>query len=341
MPAEWEPHESTWIAWPHNKSDWPGKFAAIPFVVAEVVRHLAPAEIVNIIVADAAMERRARLLLRRIGVAGDNLRFHRWATNRIWTRDSGCIFAHAPAGLAGVTFRFNAWAKYADCEHDAQIPALMAAAAGAPAVQPQRAGVPVVLEGGAIDVNGAGTLMATEECLLSEVQQRNAGFSRADYEDVFREFLGAKRVIWLGKGIAGDDTHGHVDDIARFVSSQTVVAAVEPDRSDPNHQPLADNLQRLRSVGSVGGQPLQVVELPMPRPISYQGRRLPASYTNFYLANGLVLVPTFNDANDRVALNLFAELFPDRQVVGICCGDLVWGFGAIHCMTQQQPRAGL
>jgi len=338
MPAEWEPHEGTWIAWPHNKSDWPGKFAAIPFVVAEVVRHLARVEIVNIIVADPAMEKRVRLLLRRIAIPGDNLRFHRWRTDRIWTRDSGCIFVQSPSGLAAVTFRFNAWAKYPDWEHDSEVSALMAAASGARVVKPQHGGAPVVLEGGSIEVNGAGTLITTEECLLSDVQQRNAGLSRESYEGIFREFMGATNVIWLGQGIAGDDTHGHVDDLARFVAPNVVVAVVEPDRSDPNHEPLADNLRRLRSATDQSGNPLQVIELPMPRPISYQGRRLPASYANFYIANGLVLVPTFNDVNDRAALAIFADLFPDREVVGIYCGDLVWGFGAIHCMTQQQPK---
>jgi agmatine deiminase len=339
MPAEWEPHEGTWIAWPHNKSDWPGKFAAIPFVVAEVVRQLARVEMVNIIVADAAMEKRARLLLRRVGIPGANLRFHRWPTNRIWTRDSGCIFVRGSAELLSVTFGFNAWAKYSDWERDAAISALMATAAGARAVQPQHGGAPVVLEGGSIDVNGAGTLIATEECLLSDVQERNSGMAREDYERVFREFLGVKHVIWLGKGISGDDTHGHVDDLARFTGPATVVAASEPDRSDPNHEPLAENLRRLRSATDESRTPLQVIELPMPRPIAYQGRRLPASYANFYVANGLVLVPTFNDPKDRAALNILAELFPEREVVGIYCGDLVWGFGAIHCMTQQQPIA--
>jgi agmatine deiminase len=340
MPAEWEPHAGTWIAWPHNKNDWPGKFAAIPLVVAEAARQLARVETVNIIVADAAMEKRARLLLRRSGVAGDNLRFHRWATDRIWTRDTGCIFVRQPEGVAALAFRFNGWAKYPDWQRDAEIGGLMAAAAEARVVRPAAGGEAVVLEGGSIDVNGRGTLLTTEECLLGEPQQRNPGLSKEDYEELFRRYLGASKVIWLGSGIAGDDTHGHVDDIARFVSGDTVVAATEPDRSDPNHQPLAENLRRLRSATDQDGRPLQVVELPMPRPISYQGRRLPASYANFYVANRLVLVPTFNDANDRAALNQIAQLFPDRETVGIYCGDLIWGFGAVHCMTQQQPLAG-
>jgi agmatine deiminase len=285
------------------------------------------------------MEKRVRLLLRRSGIAGDNLRFYRWPTDRIWTRDSGCIFVREAGGEAALTFRFNGWAKYSDWQRDAEIGRQMAEAAGARAVQPVQGEQAVVLEGGAIDVNGRGTLLTTEECLLSETQQRNPGLSREDYQKLFGQYLGVGNVIWLGSGIAGDDTHGHVDDIARFVAPDTVLATSEPDRSDPNHQPLADNLQRLRAATDQDGRPLRVVELPMPRPISYQGRRLPASYANFYVANGLVLVPTFNDANDRVALNTLAELFPDREVVGIYCGDLIWGFGAIHCMTQQQPRA--
>jgi agmatine deiminase len=245
--------------------------------------------------------------------------------------------------LLATAWGFNAWAKYPNWRNDATIAPKVAHALGIPVVRPciELAGKcrRVVLEGGSIDVNGAGTLLTTEECLLSPVQQRNPRVSREQLENIFAQYLGIRKVLWLGSGIAGDDTHGHVDDLARFVGPQTVVAAVEQDPADPNYQPLQDNLRRLRSMSDQDGRPLRVVELPMPGPVVFQGRRLPASYANFYIANGLVLAPTFNDKNDRAALNLLAELFPDRDVVGIYCGDLIWGFGAIHCMTQQQPAA--
>jgi agmatine deiminase len=331
MPAEWEPHAATWLAWPHNRKDWPGKFSAIPLVYAEIIRHLARHEPVELIVDDPAAEAKARRLLVRAGAPVGNVRFHHWPTDRIWVRDSGCSFVQGE-GLGAVTWRFNAWAKYPDFQRDEAIGLRMAQAAGA---GPAQAGV--VLEGGSIDVNGRGTLLTTEECLLGDVQQRNPGLDRAGYERVFAERLGVSRVIWLDHGIQGDDTHGHVDDLSRFVAADTVLTMVEPDPAQPNHAPLRENLRRLRAARDQDGNPLRVVELPMPGPVSFNGVALPASYANFYLANGLVLVPVFNDRNDRLALNLLAELFPDREVVGIYAGDLVLGFGALHCLTQQQP----
>lgn len=353
MPAEWEPHEATWLAWPHYKNDWPGKFDPIPWVYTEIIRHLARHERVELIVNDAASEKSARKVLDRANALSDNVRFHRLPTNRVWTRDSGCTFvteeAHvetaalgrlggsATRQLAAVTWRFNAWAKYSNYQHDAKIGSLMARAASANAISPMPGKHRVVLEGGSIDVNGRGTLLTTEECLLSKVQQRNPGFKREDYEKVFADYLGIKNVIWLGSGIAGDDTHGHVDDITRFVTPDTVVTAVESDPNDPNYQPLRENIRRLREVTDQDGKPLAIIELPMPAPVIFEGRRLPASYANFYIGNGVVLVPVFNDPNDRFALDLLADLFPDRDVIGIYSGDLIWGFGAMHCMTQQQP----
>jgi len=332
MPAEWEPHAATWLAWPHNRMDWPGKFAAIPFVFAEIVRHLGRRERVEILVRDAAMEARARGVLDRAGALSDNVRFHALATDRIWLRDSGCCFVKDGAELGAVKWRFNAWAKYDNFQLDDKVGTFMARAAG---VKARRAGM--VLEGGSIDVNGRGTLLTTEECLLSEVQERNPGLGREGYEKAFAEHLGIRKVIWLGDGIKGDDTHGHVDDLSRFVGERTVVTVVEPRKDDPNHAPLQENLRRLRAATDQDGRPLEVVELPLPGPLSYRGIRLPASYGNFYVANGLVLVPVFNDPNDRVALDLIAALFPDREIVGIYSGDFIWGFGAMHCMTQQQP----
>ncbi len=364
MPAEWEKHAATWLAWPHFRGDWPGKFEPIPWVYAEIVRNLSRHERVELIVNNVESEKRARKTLKLAHALNQNVRFHRWPTNRVWTRDSGCTFvcsAHFPGGgetnspsssrtrsdavldfpeasaTCAIKWRFNAWAKYPNYRHDEKIGSLMAKAARVGEIRAEHRGSRVVLEGGSIEVNGRGTLITTEECLLSEVQQRNAGFSRADYEEIFERYLGIRRVIWLGRGIAGDDTHGHVDDITRFVSADTVVSVVESDPEDENYEPLQENLLRLKLARDQDGQPLHVVELPMPSPVVFEGRRLPASYGNFYIGNGAVLVPVFNDPKDRLALNILADVFPDRAIVPIYSGDLIWGFGALHCMTQQQP----
>ena len=328
MPAEWEPHEATWIAWPHNPNDWPGRFAPIPWVYAEIVRKLSRVEKVRILVEDRAEENRARGILRKAGASMESVEFFQCPTNRVWTRDFGPIFVKHRRGEVALTgWRFNAWAKYDDWHKDVLVPGKLAGHLGLPLFRAD-----MVLEGGSIDGNGAGLLMTTEECLLSDVQQRNPGMSRRDIERHFHDYLGIARVIWLKNGIAGDDTHGHVDDLARFVSTDTVVVAQESDRSDANYQPLRENYRLLRDAG------LKVVRLPMPRPLIFAGQRLPASYANFYVANGLVLVPTFNDGNDRVALSMLERVFPGREVVGINCTELIWGLGALHCMTQQQPR---
>ncbi|HEY1804316.1 MAG TPA: agmatine deiminase family protein [Terracidiphilus sp.] len=344
MPAEWEPHEATWLAWPHNPEDWPGKFASIPWLYAEIVRLLAAHEHVHLIVENASEERKVTSMLQRAGANLDRVRFHLWRTDRGWTRDSGPIFVRNAKRQVGLTdWKFNAWAKYSDWRLDDKLPGRVQKLLGLPSWQPlvqnQNGAKHVVLEGGSIDVNGAGALLTTEECLLSEVQQRNPGVSRTQLERIFYDYLGIDQTIWLNRGIVGDDTHGHIDDIARFVAPATIVAAVEPNTSDPNHAPLAENLSRLKSARTPDGKPFTVVELPMPRPIVFRGQRLPASYANFYIANGLVLVPTFHDPNDRIALNTLAELFPDREVIGVHCVDLIWGLGALHCMTQQQPSA--
>ena len=347
MPAEWEPHESTWLAWPHLRSDWPGKFEPIPWVYAEIVRNLARRERVDVIVNDTSWEKKAIAVLEKADALSENVSFHRWRTDRVWTRDSGCIFLtppgeHSDSGLLALHFRFNAWAKYPNYKLDEKNGERMAKAAGVRVVQPfavdsSKEKHRVVLEGGSIDVNGCGTLLTTEECLLSPAQQRNPALDRAGYEQVFADYLGVQSVIWLDSGIAGDDTHGHVDDITRFVAPDTVITMVEPNESSENYGALQGNLGRLRNARTIDGQRLRIAEIPMPRPIVFEGRLVPASYANFYLANGLVLVPVFNDPNDRIALNTFATLFPARDVVPIYCGDLIWGFGALHCMTQQQP----
>ena len=332
MPAEWTPHAATWIAWPHELKDWPGRFAPIPWAYGELVRLLSRHERVRILVGDAAREKRARGVLNKVGVDLAQVDFHRIPTNRVWTRDSGAIFVANPRGERIAThWRFNGWAKYPNHKRDDAVAGRMANVLGVPEHKVLAGEREIVMEGGAIDVDGAGLLMATEECLLSDVQARNPGLGRAGIEAVFADTLGIKRVIWLGRGIVGDDTHGHVDDLARFVGPGRVLLCQEKNESDPNHAPLRENLERLRA------EKLDVIPLPMPSPVSFNGQRLPASYANFYIANGAVIVPTFNDPKDRVALGIMADCFPAREVVGLHCVDFVWGLGTIHCATQQEP----
>jgi agmatine deiminase len=327
MPGEWEPHEATWIAWPHNRDDWPGRFTPIPWVYAEIVRKLAKVERVRILVQDREAEQSARRVLKKARADLNAVEFFEIATDRVWTRDYGPLFVRNREGTLAITdWRFNGWAKYDNWRDDDAVPAELSKRLRLRSWKPG-----LVLEGGSIDVNGRGVLLTTEECLLSPVQARNPGRSRTEIERALADYLGVRKTVWLKNGIAGDDTHGHVDDLARFVNPDTVVIASEPDRSDPNHEPLLENLGLIRK------QPFRVVKLPMPAPVVFAGQRLPASYANFYVANALVLVPTFNDPNDRVALNTLAKLFPDREVVGIHSVELIWGLGALHCMTQQQP----
>ena len=343
MPAEWAAHAATWIAWPHNPDDWPGKFQPIPWVYCEIVRHLSRVEDVHILVNDLATEKRATGMLRRQGANLARLHFHHWRTDRVWLRDSGPIFVTDGQGRVALTdWRFNAWAKYPNHLNDDQIPSNVAKLYQMSSFQPtvKAAGGTehrLVLEGGSIDTNGSGILLTTEECLLSEVQQRNPGVSKEKLEQAFHDYLGIEQVLWLNRGCAGDDTHGHVDDITRFVGENTILTAVEPNTADENHLPLAENLQRLHEARNLEGQPFEIRTLPMPSPVIFENQRLPASYANFYIASSLVLVPTFNDPSDRVALNVIAECFPDRTVTGIHCTDLIWGLGALHCMTQQEP----
>jgi agmatine deiminase len=341
MAAEWEPHEATWIAWPHNENDWPGKFACIPHIYAEIVRHLARGEQVHIVVNDAASEKRARKVLRECDALNGSVRFHHWRTDRVWTRDSGPIFVRNGKNLAATNWGFNGWAKYPNHKNDDLLPDHIGEFLGlqefAPAVIKGGKIHPVVLEGGSIDVNGRGTMLTTEECLLSTKQQRNPALGRKDLEQVFAKYLGIGNVVWLGRGIEGDDTHGHVDDISRFVAPRSVLTVIEPNKRDKNHAPLKENFKRLRAATDQHGKRLEVVELPMPSPIYHKGQRLPASYANFYIANGVVLVPIFGDPNDRVALDIIAKALPSRTVIPVYCRDFIWGLGAIHCMTQQQP----
>jgi agmatine deiminase len=383
MPAEWEPHEATWLGWPHELTDWPGKFAPIPWAFAEIVRHLTRVERVNLLVENRATESRVKAILRKAGAALDAITFFHVPTDRGWMRDSGPIAVVSAdqqeqiprsarddspqGGGALLNFAFNGWAKYDDYKKDAKVVGRLktaldgrhrakdlrraqaannsgrmpllgnTTARAGRVILPERKGRRVVLEGGSIDVNGRGTLLTTEECLLSSVQERNPGFTREDYAEIFRRYLGVTNVLWLRRGIAGDDTHGHVDDLARFVDASTVVTVFEDDSSDANYEPLVENLALLKSMKDQDGNALRVETLPMPEPVWFDGQRLPASYANFYIANKIVLLPTFNDPADRIALDKLAALFPDRAIVPIYCRDLVLGLGTIHCMTQQLP----
>jgi agmatine deiminase len=341
MPAEWEPHVATILGWPHEKRDWPGKLAPIPWVYGEVVRQLVPGERVRILVQDATTEARARALLTRVGVDLAQVDFLRIPTDRSWTRDTCPLFVKRDrdGDVAATDWKFNGWAKYPNHRRDDAVPGRLAARLGrrrfvATGGDPARQ---VVLEGGSIDVDGAGTLLTTEECLLSPVQARNPGLSRAELDVALADNLGIRKVLWLGDGIAGDDTHGHVDDLARFVAPHTVVLASESNPADANFRALAENRERLSTMTDADGARLDVVRLPMPAPVVLDGVRLPASYANFYIGNAAVLVPTFNDPADRRALGILSELFPGRKVVGIHAVDLVWGLGTLHCMTQQEP----
>jgi agmatine deiminase len=330
MPAEWERHDATWIAWPHNKEDWPGRFAPVPWVYCEIVRKLAEGEKVRILIENEGSIRRVRHMLKMSHADLSNIEFFEIPTDRVWARDYGPLFVKNSAGEVAITnWNFNAWAKYEDWHLDNAVNTVLIERLGMGAWEPD-----VVLEGGSIDVNGRGMLLTTEECLLSPIQARNPHLTRSEIEGVMRNYLGADRVVWLKDGIAGDDTHGHVDDLARFVAPETVVIAQEANVEDPNHAVLRENREILENEPG-----LNVVALPMPAPLMFEERRLPASYANFYIANSAVLVPTFNDPNDRIALNTLAEVFPGRRVVGIHAVELVWGLGTLHCMTQQQPAA--
>ncbi len=346
MPAEWGPHRATWVAWPHERSDWPGKLETVHWCYVDIIRQLASVEPVEVIFESGVSQQRAWGRLEKTGVNLDRVSAHQFPTDRSWVRDSGGTFVAqktTPGGaprLMLVDWRFNAWAKYDNWRHDDRLPGRIATVRGVERVVPVRTSSrePVVLEGGSIDVNGAGVALATEQCLLDEtVQPRNPTLGREGLEAALATYLGVHTVVWLGQGIAGDDTHGHVDDLARFVDASTVVVARESDPTDENYAPLRDNLRRLRHT-RVDGRQLTVVPIPMPRPLRFGSSRLPASYLNFYIANTLVLVPTFNDPSDRHALSLLADLFDDRHVVGVHALDLVLGLGTLHCLTLQEPR---
>jgi len=340
LPAEWENHEATWIGWPHNKEDWPGKFTPIIWVYCEIVKKISEGEKVRIIVESVKHKKKAIRALLDSDADLSNVEFFILKTNRGWTRDSGPIFVKSKASgkIILVNFKFNAWAKYDNYKKDAHLPGFISKKLKLKIVTPIHKNSHVVLEGGSIDSNGDGVLLTTEECLLDpKIQVRNKGFSKVDYEKVLQDYLGIKKVIWLGTGIAGDDTHGHVDDLCRFVSKDKVVLVQEENPIDVNYKILKENKERLESVILPDGSKLEVIDLPMPSPVVFRGQRLPASYDNFYISNSHVLVPTFNDVKDKAALGILTEIFNDRKVVGIHAVDLVWGLGALHCLTHEQP----
>jgi agmatine deiminase len=337
MPAEWERHEATWIAWPHHEPDWPGKIGAIPWVYAEIVRALHQHERVEILCHDESVRASAQKVLDAHAVDRGGYRLRLVPSDRVWLRDSAPTFVWANGGVELMNWRFNGWAKYDNYELDEKIGEAVEKITGLPRTAARRPddGSWLALEGGGIETDGAGSLLVTEEWLLSDVQVRNPGMTRQHYEKAFREYLGIHTTIWLGEGCVGDDTHGHIDDIARFASPGVVLLAYEADRRDANYRQSADNFERLEMVSRIS--PLKIVKLPYPRPVIMDGQRLPASYANFYIANGVVIVPTFNDPNDPIALGIIAREFPDREVVGIHSVDLVWGLGTLHCLSQQQP----
>ena len=338
MPAEWEKHEATWLGWPHNESDWPDKIDTIRWVYGEMVRKISAGEIVRLLVRSKAEAKLAGNYLKRAGCDLKKVEFVVHPTNRGWTRDSGPIHVKRNTATAIVHFHFNAWAKYKNWELDTQVPETAAKLLQKPIFDAQFNGRKFVIEGGGIEVNGRGTLLTTEECYLHpKIQIRNPGMTKVEYDAQFKKYLGVKNILWLLNGPVGDDTHGHIDDICRFVNPKTLVLIKETNKRDINHRPLAENWERVQDFRLEDGSKPEVVSLPMPAPVYYGDWRLPASYANFYICNACVIVPTFNDPNDRIALGTLGELFKDRPVVGIHAVDLVLGFGSLHCLTQQQP----
>ena len=336
MPAEWEEQKSTWIAWPHNKKDWPNKFDFIPEIFAEIISHISKGQKVNILIENNVLKKRAILILKNFKVNFSNIRFSLCKTDRAWLRDSFPIFVKNKNKKILLNWKFNSWAKYKNFKKDNSIINKVKKVLKLQSISPVFNRRKVVLEGGAIDVNGKGTLITTEECLLSKIQQRNSGFKKHDYEKIFFNYFGIRKIIWLKRGIVGDDTHGHIDDLARFVSENTIFLAYERNKKDVNYKILRNNFRILKKLDDF--KKLKIIKIPMPKAKYIEGTRVPASYLNFYIANKVILVPTFNDKKDKLVLKMFRKHFKSRKVVPIDCSILIWGFGAIHCMTQQEPK---
>ena len=336
MPAEWEEQKSTWIAWPHNKKDWPNKFDFIPEIFAEIISHISKGQKVNILIENNVLKKRAILILKNFKVNFSNIRFSLCKTDRAWLRDSFPIFVKNKNKKILLNWKFNSWAKYKNFKKDNSIINKVKKVLKLQSISPVFNRRKVVLEGGAIDVNGKGALITTEECLLSKIQQRNSGFKKHDYEKIFFNYFGIRKIIWLKRGIVGDDTHGHIDDLARFVSENTIFLAYERNKKDVNYKILRNNFRILKKLDDF--KKLKIIKIPMPEAKYIEGTRVPASYLNFYIANKVILVPTFNDKKDKLVLKMFRKHFKSRKVVPIDCSILIWGFGAIHCMTQQEPK---
>ncbi|MFM1877378.1 MAG: hypothetical protein RLZZ241_244 [Bacteroidota bacterium] len=340
FPAEWEKQEGILLSFPHNGRDWPGKYGAIQWALVDFIKKVSEVEKVFLVIRDSKQQMVVLDKLTRANVNLGRVDFIQCKTNRSWMRDSGPIGLYSGTKRTFLNFAFNAWAKYSNYRLDRYVAGTVAKNFGVTPIRAHYKGKPVVMEGGALETNGAGTLITSEECLLHpSIQVRNQGFTKQDYEAVFREFLGIQHVIWVKDGIKGDDTHGHIDDLCRFVNRNTIVTVVEEDSEDENYAILQENLNILNASKLEDGTAPNIVTLPMPRPIIYEGLRLPASYANFLILNGRVLVPTFNDVNDSKALAILATCFPDREVIGIHALDLIWGFGTLHCLSQQIPAS--
>ena len=339
FPAEWEKQQGILLCFPHNGNDWPGKYGAIQWAFVEFIKKVALVETVFLVVADKKLKENVEGMLETAHVNTKNISFIIHKTNRSWMRDSGPIIVKNGNKLEALNFNFNGWAKYNNFQLDKVVPSKVASHLNMPLTQVLYRGKPVVLEGGAIDVNGKGTLITSEECLLHPtIQIRNKNFTKVDYETIFKEYLGISNVIWVGDGIIGDDTHGHIDDLCRFVNEDTIITVIESNPKSKNFKPLQDNLNRLKKAVLENGKSPKIVELPMPTPLLFDGIHIPASYANFLILNQCVLVPTFNDVHDREALNIIANCFPTREVIGISAIDLIWGFGTLHCLSQQIPE---
>ena len=343
MPAEWEPQKSVWISWPHNKNDWPGMFEKIPNVVGKIIKYLANHQRIDLLVNTNKIMYEARKKLKRTGCKLSNIKFHKIKTDRLWLRDSGPIFLINKKTRKKImlNFKFTAWSKYKNFRNDNKINYQIGKYLNIKSILPKKINSKkfekVVMEGGAFDTNGSGSILLTKECLLSSKQERNKGFKKSDYESLFSKYLNTKNFIWLNKGIVGDDTHGHVDDIARFVSKTTIMIADENNKSDKNYKSLKENIKILRKSYDENGKKFKIIKIPMPSPIFIKKTRVPASYLNFFISNKTVLVPIFNVKEDKKVLKIFRKFFTKRKVIAVDCSDLIWGFGAIHCMTQQEP----
>ena len=342
MPGEWEPQKSVWIAWPYNKKDWPGMFKNIPWTIAEIITNLSLNQNVNLLINKRKDKIKIKKILKKFKYKLKNITFHIISTNRIWLRDTGPIFLINKKKKVFLNFKFNAWAKYRDFKKDNKINDKIAKILKVKKIEPevkiQKKYKKIVLEGGAIDVDGNGTILLTRECLLSKVQNRNPGVTKKVFENTIKTYLNIKNFIWLNKGIKGDDTHGHVDDISRFVSKDVIMTAIEKNKKDPNYKNLRENLSILKKSKNVSGKKFKIIKIPMPKPMFIKKIRVPASYLNFYIANKIVLLPIFKDKNDDKVILIFKKFFKKRKIVPINCRDLIWGFGAIHCLTQQEPK---